>query len=109
MEYNVSGVEGAGAGTGGGVVSGSTLALLLERSWTLLYSQVAKGKRRCTGMGKITNTQLSAIVWEFFPENEKVLLLLKCPCYLKSLERDSGHSEWGPGKGTTWGLLSSAG
>ncbi|GAA6070471.1 uncharacterized protein LOC115409932, partial [Tachysurus ichikawai] len=48
---------------------------LIERSWTLYYSGVARGERRRSGVGLLIAPQLSHHVLEFTPVNERVVSL----------------------------------
>ena len=86
MERHLSGGEGTGAGAGGeqyqldivgltSMHSSGSGTKLLERGWTLAFSGVAQGERRRAGVGILTSPRLSAAVFEFSPENERVASL----------------------------------
>jgi len=48
---------------------------LLDRGWTLSYSEVANGERLRAGVGILTRSQLGASVLEFSPVSERVASL----------------------------------
>jgi len=48
---------------------------LLERGWTLFYSGVTRGERRRAGVGLLVSPQLSRLVLEFTPVDERVASL----------------------------------
>lgn len=48
---------------------------LLDRGWTLFFSEVAKGVRRQVGVGILTSPRLSAAVLEFTSVDERVASL----------------------------------